>query len=364
MAGHLDQALKSLRAVPRENGLYRLEHDGRPVQLELRYETDELERDILYLRGGEKALLEHLGNRQPSFSEEVERTVGFLTGTKFNNFITDRDGTVNNYCGRYRSSIQSAYNAVFLYRFARHMEYAVLLTSAPLKNIGLVDISVMPSGHLLYAGSKGREFIDKEGRYRTFPIDPDKESMLNKLNAQLENLLAQPEYQVYSLIGSGLQFKFGQTTVARQDINHSIPDQQSNMFLGVVRSLVRDLDPDSTFFRIEDTGMDIEIILTISDDSSGQESIRDFDKGDGIRFLDRELGMELGRYPSLVCGDTRSDIQMVRASLAANRDMTWSIFVSDDEQVRTTLNRECPNIVFVSSPDVLVSAFNRVALET
>lgn len=365
-AGTLKEALQALQGIPRgasspkANGLYRLSHGKRDLYLELTYEIEELERDIRYLEGGEDALLGYLNERNAHFHEEVRTLASALGGVRFKNLITDRDGTVNNYCGRYRSSVQPAYNAVFLARYAGQVRTPVLLTSAPLRDFGLVDISVLPEGSVVYAGSKGREYLTRRCEYRTYPIDREKQEMLDRLNRRLEKLLSAPEYQVYGLIGSGLQFKFGQTTISRQDINHSIPDQESVLFLNVVRNLVRDLDPGRRYFRIEDTGMDIEIILTIEDPGRPGE-LKDFDKGDGIRFLDRELGMELSQGPNLVCGDTRSDIQMVRASMAATND-TWSVFVSDDQRLRETLRKECPHPLFVSSPDVLVTALGSLAV--
>ena len=52
----------------------------------------------------------------------------------FHNLITDRDGTINNYCGRYKSSVQSAYNSIFLSRFATDCcQNSIILTAAPLQ---------------------------------------------------------------------------------------------------------------------------------------------------------------------------------------------------------------------------------------
>lgn len=373
LSGPLKEALQALRRIPREpgpqagsprgasaagpagdGGLYRLSHGQREVHLELTYELEELRRDVLYLERGERALLGYLEERHARFGEEVGVLAHALNGVRFRNLVTDRDGTVNNYCGRYRSSVQSAYNALFLARYTGRVPTPVLLTSAPLRDFGLADLSVLPAGSVVYAGSKGREYLTRRGEYRAYPIDREQQEMLDRLNRRLEKLLSAPEYQVYGLIGSGLQLKFGQSTIARQDINRSIPDQESVLFLNVVRNLVRDLDPEQRHFRIEDTGMDIEIILTIPDPGAPGE-LKDFDKGDGVRFLDRELDMELRAGPNLVCGDTRSDIQMVRAAVEATED-TWSVFVSDDPGLRDTLTRECPHPLFASSPDVLVAA--------
>lgn len=52
-----------------------------------------------------------------------------------------------------------------------------------------------------------------------------------------------------------------QIAIARQDINGSIPEPKSEKFLGLIKNVVTDLDPTHENFRIEDTGLDIEIIL-------------------------------------------------------------------------------------------------------
>jgi hypothetical protein len=253
--------------------------------------------------------------------------------------------------------VQSAYNGLFLSRFARgEPENAVLLTSAPLADTGLVDLSVMPEGDYIYAGSKGREYLNSSGEIRTFPIDVGQKQALDVLNRRLQALLSEGAYEIHGLIGSGLQFKFGQTTVSRQDIHHSIPDQQSEIFLNLVRSIVREIDPDERIFRIEDTGLDVEIILTISDDSSSG-GLKDFDKGDGITYLDGELKLSLARGGNLICGDTASDIPMARAAVEASADST-AIFVTHDEGVRASVRAACPRSLFVSTPDVLVLFLN------
>jgi hypothetical protein len=55
----------------------------------------------------------------PNFRAHVSGAVEKLKSVKFGNLISDRDGTINNYCGRYLSSVQSVYNGVFLTRFAQ-----------------------------------------------------------------------------------------------------------------------------------------------------------------------------------------------------------------------------------------------------
>lgn len=358
----LRDALASLRAIPRKNDVYQVHlKQDKIISLDLDYEINELYKDIFFLENGEAEFEGYLNELHEDFGPQVKHGVETLQGLRFQAFLTDRDGTVNNYCGRYASSVQSVYNAVFLTRFATAATAnAVILTSAPLDNIGLADISVSPPGIFTYAGSKGREYFAPDGQRRVFPIAEEQQRKLDELNTRLSALLQQPDYEMYRLIGSGLQFKFGQTTVARQDISRSIPEHESKAFLDEVEQLVASIDPDNVFFRIEDTGLDIEIILTVENETQGQESTKDFDKGNGIKFLNQDIGLEMSQGICLICGDTHSDVPMVTTSMAIARE-TRTIFVTPKEDLRNKVRAVCPQALFVDEPDALVMILNKLA---
>ncbi len=351
------EALESIPTTEEGNALLAVDSDTK-MSLDLTYEITELQKDILYLTKGENALLEYLTEIHAGFSEQVNRCIEYLTEHGVHSFVSDRDGTVNNYCGRYLTSVQSVYNAVFLTRFARMQSpRAVILTSAPLQSPGLVDINVMPEGAAVLAGSKGREYLNTVGTRGAFPIARAQEEKLEELNTVLEHILERPDHRTFTLIGSGLQKKFGQTTVSRQDINKSIPAHKSDGFLQIIRDTVRRIDPNGEFFRIEDTGLDIEIMLTVRSESDSG-SLRDFDKGDGVRFLERELSLDMTRGPNLICGDTPSDVPMVRASMEMT-DNTAAIFVTRKRDLREQVQSICAGSVFVEDPDALVVALDR-----
>jgi hypothetical protein len=356
----LRDTLAALEAIPEEAAGRRLGLDGdRAIHVDLAYEIEELRKDILYLEDGEDALLADLVERHPALPEELSACVDSLKRDFLQAFVSDRDGTVNNYCGRYASSVQSTWNAVFLTRFARvRSRRSVILTSAPLRNVGIADMSVSPTGTFVLAGSKGREYLDPEGRRHEQPIELEKQRRLDALNHRLDALLKQDGNEIFTLIGSGLQHKFGQTTVAHRDIAGSIPDDASERFRDEVRGLVRDVDPEEAFFRIEDTGLDLEIILTVPQVSGGD--VRDFDKGDGVRFLDEDAPLAMERGACLVCGDTPSDVSMLTASLEL-APHTRAVFVTHDKGLRQQVRDLLPEALFVSEPDTLVAALNALA---
>ena len=347
----LSNALAALEDVPEIDGKRVLSLDGsRTIDLEMDYEINEARKDIFYLEEGEETFLELLSDLHPDFDDMVEAGRELLQGLDLNCLITDRDGTINNYCARYLTSIQSIYNSVFLSRFALNkVNRPVILTSAPLD--GLIEISVNPEGKIFYAASKGRECLDLEGRIRRLPISEDKQIAMEALNKRLSELLARPEYEKFSLIGSGLQFKFGQSTVARQDIGKSIAEDESNGFLKTLEELAEELDPDRKNFRIEDTGLDVEIILTVETDGDG---LKDFDKGDGVKYLNTELDLEMFRGPHLICGDTSSDVPMLEAALEMSPE-TWAIYVTKNEDLAKRVMGLTPDALIVPEPDMLVA---------
>ena len=370
----LERAKGLLEAIPLEGGRRRLRFNDKSVFVDLSYEIDELAKDLVYLQRGQAALLEYLGELYPRLSAELAEGREFFARApgRFGCFVTDRDGTVNNYCGRYYSSVQSVYNAVFLTRFARRRcRRSVILTSAPLREGGLVEVSVLPPGGFVLAGSKGREALDEQGRLHRLAISAAEKAALDALNHELARLVERPQFEIFALIGSGLQLKFGQSTVAHQDVNASIPQELSRGFRKAVHELLRRLDPEGTTFHTEDTGKDLEILLTVADRGG---ALRDFDKGDGVRFLDRELGLGLKRGDTLICGDTASDLPMVAAAVEAASEAgdgagtqggtdTWSVFVTQDAALRQAVQAACPRAWFAGRPDVLVTLLNELAKE-
>lgn len=353
----LKEALEILNNLPGNQYEKIINHHNTQVKLNLFYEISELQKDIYYLLHKEQDFYEYLSFLNPNFFKQIADGKDFLANNKFKNLISDRDGTVNNYCGRYNSSIQSIYNAVFLSRYAIYSaENTVILTSAPLKNVGLLDMSVSPDNLFIYAGSKGREYLDKNNNEHYLSIDSEKQKILDKLNNEIDNLLNNEEYQIFSLIGSGFQKKFGQTTIARQDIYNSIPPDISESFFNQIINLVNYIDPNKKYLSIEDTGLDIEIILNINNEDN---ELKDFDKGDGVEFLDRNIPLNINKLGAIICGDTKSDIPMLTTTIKKTNNVA-AIFVTNDDNLKESINNICANSYFVSSPDILITLLNEI----
>ena len=194
----LKNALSSLEECLEEQYKAFLKIDASEnIEVDLTYEITELKKDIYFLENGEDKFMSYLESLHSNFLSHVQSVTTVLKGKHFNCFITDRDGTINNYCGRYRSSVQSVYNAVFLTRFAQNtVSNPILITSAPLKDTGILDVSTNPAKTIIYAASKGREFIDLTGTRKGFPIDNHKQQCINRLYQRLNDLVKDPAHSL------------------------------------------------------------------------------------------------------------------------------------------------------------------------
>ena len=345
-----------------ENALHGLKETSGELDLDMSYEISELEKDIVYLREGEDALMAHLAKLHDGFDEEVAATVAYLQDMPRHLFITDRDGTVNNYCARYRTSVQSVYNAVLLTLYARNRAHKpVILTSAPLEPEGIMEVMTTPRHTFIIAGSKGREFYDQELNRHEIPIPEHQRQVMERLNEELEKLVSKNRYQRFTQIGSGLQKKYGQTAISYQDVGKSIDQEKSKAFRDKVIELVERSDPEKRTLHVEDTGRDLEIILSAT--GNGSDSPRDFDKADGVRFIDGEVPLGIGETPALVCGDTASDIPMLEYVARTSPD-SRTILVTRDRTLINKTKKSLPELHVVSTPDSLVAALGRLGGST
>lgn len=345
-----------LETIKKQDGKYWLKTDCKnEIALELDYELGELNKDEIFLEKGEQHFFNYLDERHPGFKSELAKCVHFLNNQRYQHFITDRDGTVSDYCGRYQSSIQSIHNAVFLSSFAKVIQgKSIIITSAPLYNIGLKDISIFRGNEFVLSGSKGREIIDENGHKAQYPIEKTQQRKLNRLNQALEQLLDQEEYSPFRFIGSGLQYKFGQTTLARQDKNKAIAEEKSQQLKREVEKLLVKLDPKQNFFRLEDTGKDLEIMLTVNSQDTS-ELKEDFNKGHGLKFITEQCNLNIKNQNLLICGDTSSDLSMLEMANKMKANCT-SIFVTTNDKLKQEVKKLCNQSLIVSSPEVLTSA--------
>jgi len=339
-----------LSTLPQVNeGFILKTENNETLSIELDYELNELEKDKAFFDGGIEGLKAYLTESHPDFENELEQGLSFLNGKVFDHLFTDRDGTVSNYCGRYLSSIQGVGNAVLLNKAAKAFKgQRIILTAAPLLEGGLTEVSIQPKPDFILAGSKGREFLDEKGDVSTLPIEKEKQALLDELYRGLEDLLERKNYSIFKYTGSGLQRKFGEVALARQNKDFSIPTGKSLDFKAKVIECIKKVDPDRNTLVLDDTGKDLEINLSF-DQTNGQ----DFNKGNGLEFIAKSLNLQLKNRTVLICGDTFSDVPMLNAAQNLGAEV-HAIFVTQNEDLKQNLRSLAENALFVSSPDVLV----------
>mmetsp|Transcript_14886 Transcript_14886/g.42718 ORF Transcript_14886/g.42718 Transcript_14886/m.42718 type:complete len:558 (+) Transcript_14886:70-1743(+) len=407
----LSAALATLRSMARpcgwkagdDDSLHVLLVDSLPVCVRLGYEKSELIRDLRFLEGGEGKLLDLLREEHtrtewleaevPSWEDSLERALAAMrgalsdgrgvaaSGLRFRNMITDRDGTINNYCDRYPSSVQSIYNSLWLGSFARGCtDNTIIITAAPVGGRsgteGLMELCTMPRDFVRCAGSKGREYYDPEsGKVLEIePLPAGVHDLLDQVHSRISSLCAQPENAKFLGMGSGLQRKFGEITVARNDVSKTVDEAESHRFMGQVRCLVEEVDREGDMLDMQDTGSDLEIFPRRA---NGQPC---FTKGDGVMSLDRRLSLQVAEGPNLICGDTPSDVPMIEAALSlmstSESDGTLTsagklavLFVVTPEQhrrtpdlaetVRSLCSDSGARCAILPSPDALIAALAR-----
>jgi hypothetical protein len=169
---------------------------------------------------------------------------------------------------------------------------------------------------------------------------------------------------VFLGLGSGLQRKCGEITIARNTPSKTVNDSESRRFMAEVQQVITEIDPEGTLFDLRDTGTDLEIFPRMID---GRPS---FDKGSGVASLNAQLDLEIGVGPNLVCGDTPSDLPMIQATLnlipkrpATNLAVLFIITPEQHErtpqlaeQVGSLCSEHGAHYAILPSPDILVAS--------
>lgn len=339
--------LADIEAAVDEAGNLRVEIAGESVSTRADYERTELARDIVLAEDGIEALIGHICDEDPSISVQSQLVAERLAGRQFEVCFTDRDGTVNGYSNRYVTSIQPAHVALSLTRFAAAVcNHFVVLTAGPLADPGILDLSVMPSSQVVYAASKGREVVFPDGSEKAEFLGPDQRNALRELALAIEKLYGSNRFASFRYVGSGLQSKFGECSVAYQDWQSNCPPELSLAFRAEIEAQIRRIDPDGRTFHVEDGGRDLEI-------STLDASATAYDKGTGLLFVAEHAGINLKGRSVLVCGDTISDVPMVRRAVEAGARLEV-VFVTTDPALQAQLRDVAPQTLFVDRYEALV----------
>ncbi|GMT35941.1 hypothetical protein PFISCL1PPCAC_27238, partial [Pristionchus fissidentatus] len=360
------------------------------ASLDISDELDELTRDLAFLQfvqeddiNNVEQFIDTLGSFHPSgpaaYQEEVSKACALLTkADHFHFFFTDRDGTLKSYSCSYPTSIQPAYSAVIQAQFARRCaQFCAIVTTAPLVHIGILNMSTMPEGSCAYGASGGREwYLNPALQFKDDTVSEQDLALLNEAFEKVEDLLEKPEFRNFTWIGSGLQKHFGHITVAKQDNNNSIPHRKSVMLYESLARIVHEVDPKGQTLTLREGELDLKIFTKVSSThshlltegaSQAKLSGRIFNKGHGIRLIERKMGLKLTDGKILVCGDSETDIPMLEECLLVAPANVFTIWVTDDESLQAKVAHTCSrfgntNVEFVSSPKVLLGAMGKATI--
>jgi len=175
-----------------------------------------------------------------------------------------------------------------------------------------MELCVAPRGEFTYTGSKGREYFDliTQRVLESADLPQEQRELVDELHRRILALCSKPGNMKFLGIGSGLQKKFGEVTMARNDPACSVSEPESRRFMAAVRRVKEELDPDGTMLDLHDTGTDMELFPRAVSGAS-----QSFDKGSGVLGLEEKLKLGISIGPNIVCGDTSSDLAMVIAAL-------------------------------------------------
>ena len=123
-------------------------------------------------------------------------------------------------------------------------------------------------------------------------------------------------------------------------------------------------------FQIDPTGQTLSIIESETDMKiylKERESGDIFDKGQGIELLVNHLNLDLKSGTILVCGDSETDLPMLKACLKANAAGVFTVWVTTNEDLKNTVRTLCEeqknrNYVFVSCPEVLLGGMAQATI--
>uniref|UniRef100_A0A914REZ2 Trehalose-6-phosphate phosphatase C-terminal domain-containing protein n=1 Tax=Parascaris equorum TaxID=6256 RepID=A0A914REZ2_PAREQ len=270
---------------------------------------------VFLIRATDSSIFQTLGRFHPSgpeaFKEEVEKAFALLSrGDHFHYLFTDRDGTLKSYSCSYPASIQPAYSAVIQAQFARRCaQFCAIVTTSPLMHIGILNVSSMPEGYYAYGASAGREwYMNPAMQFKDDTINEEDLALLN-------NVVNKAPYEA-------------------------------------VNKIVDEVDPTGSTLTLRESDYDLKIF------TKAKLSGRIFNKGHGIRLIERKMGLKMNEGRILVC-----------ECLACSPKNVYTIWVTSNPQLQEKVRSSCTaygndNFVFVSCPEWPLVVLERFKLRS
>jgi hypothetical protein len=352
----LAQIVAELRRAAGRDHVVRLTHsDDTSLDLDLTAEIQPLEDDLAYLEDGREALQKRLGKRRPGLRDAIRRGLKALAGESFNTLLCDADALFRQPGQRLATTVQPAWNAVAACRFAlARSRNPILWSEAPLPD--LLARATLPPATFAYAASLGRQWHSANGLEGHAPLSQEKQDLLDAINARLANLMDQPDWLPFTVVGSGLQFRRGETSIARQDSAASIDEDTSLALLEHIHDVVDAIDPERRHFRVDDDGQDV----TITPTAANRDLWNDFSPAEGLRTLNDALRLDLNAGPHLVCCTGPQGVALLTALGAYTNDLR-AILVTDRDDLAQRALSLCPQTAIVRHPDTLAAILSAAA---
>ncbi|CAJ0565436.1 unnamed protein product, partial [Mesorhabditis spiculigera] len=245
-------------------------------------------------------------------------------------FITDWDGTMKEYCTQYATNLQPIYSAVCMARFAKtYTRLAAVLTAGPLRGPGILDLTALPiDGPLLFSGSWGREWwVNGHRVVHDEGISDEGIDALERMKDEMGTLLQSGDYSQFALVGSGVQRKVDRLTLGVQTVCGHVPVDLSERYQDEVRERMHRVDPYNQILVFDpSTELEVEVVAhssgTVWNKANGVASVVEI-KGDSLKPPGRVL----------VCGDTMSDIPMVKKVHEENPQGVMALFVRPTDAI-------------------------------
>ncbi|KAE9548080.1 hypothetical protein FO519_008709 [Halicephalobus sp. NKZ332] len=304
------------------------------------------------------------------FFKELEFCTDFLrafvrSGKDSNKpiMVTDWDGTMKDYCSQYATNLQPIYSAIGMAKFAQQFtRLTAVLTAGPLRGPGILDLTSLPiDGPILFSGSWGREWWLKGHRLvHDHDIPYEGTDALNRFNDEMQKLLSDSEYCQFDLVGSGVQWKVDRLTLGVQTVCGHVHPELSFRYQEEIRERMHRVDPNEEILHF-DPSTELEVEVVVHNDGTV------WNKADGVEKVVNTM-MDTLDPPGtvLICGDTASDLPMVRYAVEKNPKGSMSLFVTMKEDLKHRVRELIPDetrTCFVSCPDVIHAAMDRILKE-
>ena len=339
-----------LRRCAGRDHLAALSHsEDASLRLDLGLEIEQLENDALYLEDGREALRKRLGKRRPGLGEAVRRGLKAIAGETFNTLLCDADALFRPAGHRLATSFQPAWNAVAAGRFAMaRSRRPVLWSDAPLTS--LLARAALPPQTFAYAGSLGRQWQTAASDQGQAALSREKHELTQAMAERITSLMAASDRLPFLWVGSGLQLRHGEISIARQDVARSIDEDDSLTLLEHIHDAVDAIDPQRQHFRVDDDGYDV----TITPTSANRDLWNDFSPAEGLRNINQALDLDLATGPHLVCAAGSPGVALI-AALAAHTPNLRAILVTDRDDLAARATELCRHVAIVRHPDTVAS---------